>query len=123
MRCHLTENCARRCSWCRWSVWLESASVVGSPEARRRGWRRSVQWTYALRFFSSICWSMMSIESPLLCFLDVRQRPGFVEDRLVWSVKTEERFKTLAGFGGNPVRVLALRRTGSEIDIGGAVRV
>jgi hypothetical protein len=24
---------------------------------------------------------MMGIESPLLCFLDVRQRPGFVEDR------------------------------------------
>src|ERR1700761_8217361 len=81
MRCHLTENCARRCSWCRWSVWLESASVVGSPEARRRGWRLSGQCTYALRFFSSSCWSMMGIESPLLCFLDVRQRPGFVEDR------------------------------------------
>jgi hypothetical protein len=24
---------------------------------------------------------MMGIESPLLCFLDVGQRPGFVEDR------------------------------------------
>jgi len=35
-------------------------------------------------------------------FLNVWQRPGFVEDRLFWSVKAEERFKALFGFGGDP---------------------
>jgi hypothetical protein len=46
----------------------------------------------------------MGPELSLLCFLDVRQRPGFVEDWLLWSVEAEESFKALARFGREPVR-------------------
>jgi hypothetical protein len=48
---------------------------------------------------------------------------GFVEDRLLWSVKAEERFKTLTGFGGDPVGILALRRFGAGVDVDCAVGI
>jgi hypothetical protein len=37
----------------------------------------------------------MGPELSLLCFLDVKQRPGFVEDWLLWSVEAEESFKAV----------------------------
>ena len=48
---------------------------------------------------------------------DVRQFPCLVEKGLLRPMQAEENLKFSIGAGGNPVRLLACRRLGPEVDI------
>src|SRR5262249_21179580 len=55
--------------------------------------------------------------------LDIRQLPGLLEQSLGRSIEAEDKFEALPRLGRNPVRLLAGRRLGAEVDIDRAVVV
>ena len=55
--------------------------------------------------------------------LDVRQPPRLVEQRFLRTVEAEENLELAVGARRNPVRLLARRRLGTEVDVHRTVRV
>src|SRR5499426_790933 len=88
-----------------------------------QGWRRRTRVVRLLPSETSLVVRPESLGSWLFHFLDIRQRPFLLEERLLGTVNAEQDFELPAGAGGNPVRFLALGCLRAEIDVDRAVRV
>ena len=61
--------------------------------------------------------------SPFISLFDVRQLPRLIEERLLGTIETKERFELSVRPGRDPVRFFSVRRLRREVDIDRAIGI
>jgi hypothetical protein len=103
------------------SAFNEESGGDAHAQGGERAHRETVERFLLLSDCSSVGWPPLKSLSPY--FLDIRQYPGLVEERLLRTIEAEEDLKLDARLSRNPVRLLARRRFGSEVDVHRAVGI
>src|SRR6266545_3327309 len=98
---------------------IKGTSTPVRTEADLTGPLRAHQRRFVHGHFSWLCYP----ESLGRNVLDVRQLPRLVEQRLLRTIEAEEDFEFPTRARGNPVRLLAGRHFGPEVDIHRTVAV